>query len=510
MNQNPYSETYGSFDRDYWHYKTLRDFESATYQQGVLALTLIYLNNFTGNIFHRNKKILRLIKAGIGHWREIQNNDGSFNEWFLNEHSHVATAFTAYAVTESILLLKDDLEVDENILKSVRMAGDWLCSNSDYLVTNHIAGALMALYNIFLISNEEKYLINAGRHLEIIQNNQNKEGWFLEYDGCDPGYLSVSVDFLAKYYEKSRDESLIPILDKAINFMSRFIHPDGTYGGEYGSRNTKYLFTHGLSVLSDILPRAAAVLRSYSANIDSAINFSADDRYTIFFFLPNYLQAFSRLRDGLPERRDVLPIADFEIDYPEAGIFCKRNQHYHLILNYKKGGIIKLFSVSDKKLVYADTGYMAAADDGSILHSQSLRGLVDYKIKKNENIDIVLIQRFAVYRDFYPLKKYFIPFKLFNYVCGKSRKIMAFFNKVLKNRTILYDKLTDVKLERNIIIAENQIKIIDKIVDGSSLKILSKKKINNWSPRHVPSSNFTVPGDLLYEPENKEEVRVNF
>ena len=58
IDRNPYSKTYGSFLRDYWQYKTLTDFSSATCQQCVLALSCVYLLNSPLNNYFNNQKIL--------------------------------------------------------------------------------------------------------------------------------------------------------------------------------------------------------------------------------------------------------------------------------------------------------------------------------------------------------------------------------------------------------------------------------------------------------------------
>ncbi len=42
LDRDPFSPTFGCFDRPFWHYKTCTDFPSAIYQQGLLPLVLLY------------------------------------------------------------------------------------------------------------------------------------------------------------------------------------------------------------------------------------------------------------------------------------------------------------------------------------------------------------------------------------------------------------------------------------------------------------------------------------
>ena len=39
-------------------------------------------------------------------------------------------------------------------------------------------------------------------------------------------------------------------IDKSIRFLSNFIHPDLSFGGQYGSRNTNFIFPGGIEIFS--------------------------------------------------------------------------------------------------------------------------------------------------------------------------------------------------------------------------------------------------------------------
>ena len=84
----------------------------------------------------------------------------------------------------------------------------------------------------------------------------DKEGWIQEYEGADPGYHSCSIDFMAKLRKKrivnenSEEKELTTSLAKAVDFAWYFMHPDGSYGGEYGSRNTYHFYPHGFELMT--------------------------------------------------------------------------------------------------------------------------------------------------------------------------------------------------------------------------------------------------------------------
>ncbi|MCK5559390.1 MAG: hypothetical protein KAJ51_02310, partial [Thermoplasmata archaeon] len=104
--RNPFSPTYGSFDRTYWLDRAI-DFPTALAQFAVHTLALVYSYKFPGNIYYRQNKVKNWCIAGIDYWTQIQKNDGSFDEFYPNERGWAGpTGFTLYAVLESYKLLQ--------------------------------------------------------------------------------------------------------------------------------------------------------------------------------------------------------------------------------------------------------------------------------------------------------------------------------------------------------------------------------------------------------------------
>jgi hypothetical protein len=140
LNRNISSANYGCFDRDFWHYKII-DLSCAIKQEAVLTLARLYLIDHEKNRYYQNAEILHYIRAALIFWSKIQNKNGSFNEWYPNENSFVATAFTSYAVSESLILMKNIIpESDyQTILGSLKKAGEWLIKRNEIRVMNQQA-----------------------------------------------------------------------------------------------------------------------------------------------------------------------------------------------------------------------------------------------------------------------------------------------------------------------------------------------------------------------------------
>ena len=68
LNRNRYSNSYGSFDRNFWHFKT-NDISCARFQEAGKVLALLYVTKFKDNIYYQNDQSLKHVKARVlQHW----------------------------------------------------------------------------------------------------------------------------------------------------------------------------------------------------------------------------------------------------------------------------------------------------------------------------------------------------------------------------------------------------------------------------------------------------------
>jgi hypothetical protein len=502
VNRNPFSSTFGCFDRNYWHYKTISDYPCATYQQAVLMLALLYKNNFDGNIYYNNPKIFKLAIAGIEYWAKIQNKDGSFNEWYHNEHSFCATAFTTYAITEACLILEDKIKsIDKNISDSWRKAGKWLMRHSNAVVSNQMMAALNALYNVYLLTNDSFYLKASSEKRKTILQQQNPEGWFPEYGGADIGYSFLSLDLLAHHWQKTKDDDIFKSIEKLLIFLSFFIHPDGSVGGDYGSRNTVHCLPFGLELLAanDNIIARKILTKLYNSMIFSNVLTPQvlDDKYLSYFYLNSYIQAalvhidFDFESSGQEEKVQL---------FKQAGIFVKQNDLYYAVLGISKSGVIKIFS--QDKLVYSDSGYVGQTERGSRICSQFFNANGKYAVEKQSGsvFSFTLLTDFRKLDDSLPLEKYSIPFKICTSTLFKSDLIARLFKEKLKQRKITSMKKVPVKLERKVMLHETFIEISDKISLLNKQKIKSLNLIDTVTTTYSPSADFFLSNEI--EPVN--------
>ena len=60
---------------------------------------------------------------------KIQNKDGSFNEWYPYENSFVASAFSSYAVSETLLILPE--LKSEKLTKALEKSAAWISKKTE-------------------------------------------------------------------------------------------------------------------------------------------------------------------------------------------------------------------------------------------------------------------------------------------------------------------------------------------------------------------------------------------
>lgn len=386
QDRDPTSPTYGCFDREYWAWAT-KDFANIDLQRSVYPLALLWKNEFKDNIYYRKEKILKWITAGLDFWCKCQHKDGSFDHLYINEHSYAATSFTLYEIGETYILLEKylDLNFKEKLFNCIKKSADFLVKFDEIhgFISNHRACTACALYIAFKTTGDKKYLHKAHKYIDSIEQKQSKDGWFHEYGGADPGYQTLDTFYLSCYYKLSGEKKLLEMLRKSLKFLIYFVHPNGTIGGEYGSRNTELNYPNGFEYSSDKIPEAKAIAdRITEAISNGAIHLSDLDIRNFVPFLTSYTLAFFEYK---PIKNKIkLPYEhNFEKYFPEGQLFVKRNKNYYIVLGISKGGVLKVYDVKKNELVYSNCGYLGILENGNIISSQMLNYSKNVNTKGN-------------------------------------------------------------------------------------------------------------------------------
>ncbi len=378
VDRNRYSPTYGCFDREYWHYRTL-DFPCGMSQEHVLALAMLYRWEMPGNRWFGLERMRELTVAGIRFAMKGSHGDGTCDDYFPWERAMGALAFSTYAAAEAYRML--ELAEDE-LAAFFRKRGDYLLGHNETgRLSNHQALSALALYTIYEICGDERYRRGAQERVGLALSWQHpSEGWFREYEGADAGYQTCTIDFLAKYHRKSGDESVVGPLVKAVEFCELFMHPDGSYGGEYGSRNTYHYYPHGFELMAAHTPLARRLNDRYLAGAAAGKRYYNDDSRMIGHLVHNWLAAW---RDYAKREMSEPEVGGNEgiVWLADAGLAVGRRGGYHAVAGMKKGGVVKIYD--RERCIHSDTGLIGRLGDGTVLvsHLQDAENQVSAEVE---------------------------------------------------------------------------------------------------------------------------------
>jgi hypothetical protein len=349
LDRNPHSPTYGCFDRNYWHYKII-DFPSGMAQEFVLPLALAYSTQTPDNPFYRQAVLKQWVEAGILYAARSAHPDGSCDDYFPFERAGGAAAFSLLACVESYVRLGLHSPA---MLDFFARRADWLAHHQESgRLTNHQALIVLCLELLSRLLQTTRWDRAKVRRLEQVLSWQNQEGWFQEYEGCDPGYHTLTISCLARIYKLNPDPRVQEALVKAVRLAAEFVHPDGSYGGEYTSRNTYNFFPHGFELVGHWMPEALAINDRFLMGLANGKAPCYADDHIIGHHTWNYLLAW---QDFVPDRPAVLPRPDGRVWLRDAQIVIDRHQGTELYLALNKGGVFKLFQ--DNRLVLSDTQF---------------------------------------------------------------------------------------------------------------------------------------------------------
>lgn len=357
QDRTPVSPTFGCFDRDYWHTRVM-DFPCGMYQKLVLPLALAWSLDMPGNGFRGQSAIRDAVEAGIRYAARSAHKDGSCDDYYPFERAAGAAAFSLLACLDAAQII--GLDGDPEVGEFLQRRGHWLATHEESgRLSNHeglIAACMARLGERFGDRWEEPLRRRLGRLLSW----QNREGWFDEYGGADPGYLTLTIAQLADLHRRRPDLGTREPCEAAIRFLATMIHPDGTLGGEYTSRTTQNYFPHGLEAAGAWLPLALAIN-------DRGLRPLAEGRLPAFpertngHFVTSWMLAW---RDWREERPGAVPLVEGRIVYPEARLLIDEREGKRLYLATSKGGALRLYR--GETFAFADSGPSLRMQGGKV------------------------------------------------------------------------------------------------------------------------------------------------
>ncbi len=369
IDRNPFSRTYGCFDRAFWHYRTM-DFPCGMSQEFVLVLALAAARKYPGNRYFGVQRVRELAEAAVRYVATSSYPDGTTDDYFPFERAMGALVFSLYSAAEAyqVLGMKDEKVVDLFARRVKHLSHE----NETGRLSNHQALAALAAHTVYEITRDPAHKRVAEERVDLTLSWQNKdEGWFQEYEGADPGYHTCTIDFLAKLMQKRGDTSLVAPLKKAVDFAWNFMHPDGSYGGEYGSRNTFHFYPHGFELMAPHTEKAGQIADAFLRGSLRGKRYINDDDRMTAHYVYDFLQAHDDFAERRPAPIESSRTAPATIWMPAAKMAVRfggdQANGLHAAANLGKGGVVKVFDRSGP--IASDTGLIGELADGTVVVS---------------------------------------------------------------------------------------------------------------------------------------------
>ncbi len=480
------SPSRGSFDRTWWAWK-FTDFSATRFQEGAHVLAWLLTSPHAPAATRTSARLLDLADASIRFWAGLQHGDGSFDEAYPFERSLAATAFTGFYVGSAVERLGARLapETRQRALAAMDRACHWLARNDEThgVLSNHLAAAAACLELGGALCGTGRFQAARDRLLSVIWREQDpEEGWLREYGGADPGYQSHAIFYLADIWRRTHDAALLARLERAVAFSAWFVHPDGTVGGEYASRGTKFGYPAGFEMLAGALPMAGAVARHLRASLAAGrgVGVVQMDAWNLFPLLNNYLFAIDHAGDvsaapPLPWTADGA-----EAHFPRAGIATANRRGRVLVASPALGGTLKMWE-ADGKLVYEDCGY-AQPEAGGWAVSQAPS---DWR--RAEGFGYSVSARFARLNRirFDPWR--FVAFRLFTTTVGRVPAVARALKNLLVRVLIRGAMPHKAKLDRTIrFAADGTLELEDTLAGLSGAPVALARHV----PWHMGSARY--------------------
>lgn len=378
VDRDPTSATYGMGDRFYWAWGLI-DFGNGTFQGMANGLARLWVHGHWPYGTPESRFIERIDSLYQGA-AKLTRRDGSLEESFPYEGSFCVTALVAFDLLVSLDLLRD--RVDEAKRKCweavIRPMINYLlrAEETHAIISNHLATAVAALVRWHQLTGDVSAEDRGRSLLDRILRTQSKEGWFREYQGADPGYQSLCTCYLADVHRLRPDWQLLEPLRRSVKFMWHFAHPDGSFGGLYGSRCTRFYYPAGVTALAGEIPEAAVLSDFMAKSIagQRVVTLSSIDEPNLIPTFNAYCWAAtlaSKPHGVNEERQPILPSLcpnSFRHYYHHAGLLIDRGEEHYTIVATGRGGVLYHFQSDGSPII--DAGVIVQNAKGELGSSQ--------------------------------------------------------------------------------------------------------------------------------------------
>jgi hypothetical protein len=280
-----------------------------------------------------------------------------------------------------------------------------------------------------------------------------------------------------------------------VSFLQWFVHPDGTFGGIYGSRRTSVVYLGGLARLAPALPVAGAMFETLAATMSrsDSVAPSSVDMGNLAPLLTSTVSGLELAQGGLGAAA-TLPMATAaaRVDFPEAGLFVRSTPEHYAVIGATNGGTVTVFSRRAARLLIDDGGYVAEYPDGRRITTQSTdRG----RRVTLDGASIQLEAPFVRMAGALPTPVRFGLLRLLNLTVMRSIAIGNWVKRRLVRLLMSNRGGVPIRLTRRIVI-EGEVRIEDRIENPTGIVLNWMTGGRPFSSIHMASAGYSQGGRL--------------
>ena len=495
-NLDPLSKTFGNASRTFHGWKT-QDFANGTFLGGLHTIAIAYQLKLLPEDF----PIQDFCDVIFDSIPQYTNGKGALAEAYPNEGSFCVTALGAFDLLSAIRILDKVIEnaAKRRYLEALDPLIQYITKQDEKhaIISNHLATgvAAIALWNRLTGNQNPRWK----QLLDVILSNQSDEGWYKEYEGADPGYQTLCTYYLAIANELLEEPSLQSSLEQSLEFIQYFIHPDGSIGGLYGSRNTQVFYPAGFAILKNSVSFSIMNRFAYGLSNNVHVTPSSIDIDNYIPLLNAYANAvwYSSEIESVNQPAPLPHQQIFSKRFDHAGIYIKSTAEYYAILNFKKGGAIKVFRKKDNLLEIEDGGLAGILKNGKRFSTQMYDQNQQFR-------DFTINPSFYLINESYPNPFTTIIVRLLSLTFFR----FTWFNNFFKKRIVRHLMTRKAKLKggctRHFAFNENAIIIEEQVIPPSeSIEI---KHYGSFRAIHMASSSYN-PMPQLYRQQDSSIVK---
>lgn len=481
----------GSPDRRHWAWK-FSDFSMTMLHAWIVPF--LECMSFRGAVETPNNLVLEgAVSLHVERILRIQKKNGAFEGTGPNALDHGVTLAISWFLVRAYQSLASrwQPQVAERVREAIYRAYDYgTKSSEDYAwITNHQALFALSWWEGAEVFQEDRWRDRSNSVVDEIIRRQSPEGWYPEYDGADPGYQTLGTRYLALLWQRNKSRKLLDSLRLSLEYLSYCVHPDGSLGGNYGSRGTHIYYPSGLEILADTVPLAKAIadFMRQKGSLGNHVLPSYCDSMNLPILVASYLEAAknSRNPESTPTRLPCETLTGFK-HFNAAGQCFFGDPEKYIALGGRRGGNLQVFSRLTGRIVWENSGWRMRTRKGVSLTTQSQGELsVD---QKSTSVELAGGIKVASELELTPHR--FLLLRILNLTLFRIPLCAILLRKMIVARLIGSVAEPEGQFRRVLAIHSGRLEVRDELKLPAEAACISAESVTHWTPFHMGSSNY--------------------